>query len=385
MRTALKVVESAFQECVIELPQDGEAHSLHGAVPYPLSIRHPICAHFIDRYSRKGGTVLDPFCGSGATPLETNLRGRVAFFSDRSSFAVKLARSKIEASDITEVTLRLQQYNLRRPINVKSFDQLFAPFYDLNTFREIVNLRSAIQAQYDRTARFMELLAIGLLHGHSAGYFSVYSLPQVSLTPQDQVGLNIKRNQSPDYRAVAPRLLRKACSVLRDGIPSILRHVEIKNRYAACDARNLSYVTSSSVDLCVTAPPGPLYRDPASQMWLRLWFAGVTEGSLGEPGFEYGDVPSWRDFMNEWLLELARVTRSSGRAVLELSDVSLGGKPLRVDRELLALVNEQLGRYWEPEVSFTPKARSTALQNSLDAQEDPRAAQRSRILVLKRR
>jgi len=387
---ALKVVESAFFTKEVELWSDAsenESYSLHYAISFPYGIRPEIPAFFIQRFSQNSDVVLDPFCADGAVALEANLRGRLAYFSDLNPLSLRLARAKVEASDITDVTLRLQQINLRRPINVKLFDEVFSPFFDLDTFRELVNLRHFVHENADRTSRFIELIALSLLHGHSAGYFSVYSFPQIALSPAEQHKLNLKRGQVADYRAIVPRILRKTASVLRDGIPSCARQASLKNRFALTDARDLAFVPSASVSLIVTSPPTPLLRDFSKEMWLRAWFAGLSEKETAAPSlFRPGSVDSWREFMNECLLEFARVVKPGGRVVLDLCDVPLDGETVSLDREVRELVLAGFSKFFEAEGLLVHKPKSAQhLKDSLKERSDPKARSRERILVLRRR
>ncbi len=420
-KVALRVVESEFQVRDLELRtlsgsqkgyQPGSekgGHSLHYVIPSHGALNPDVVASFIDRYTAKDEVVFDPFCSAGTTALQANLMGRIAYFSDVDPLGVKIARAKIEPADLTEVTLRVQQVNLRRPINAKLFDEIFSPFYDLNTFREIYNLRTFLQQNYDRVSRFIELAALSLLHGHSAGYFSVYTFPQLSLSPREQEEMNLKRGQTPDYRAVIPRILRKVSSILRDGLPSAMRNVSFKNRFAASDSRSIGFVPTASVDMIMTTPPRPRCFSNSdgennrqnivanakstqkeldnSGLWLQSWFAGLNRESFKQEQHlrqQLAGVESWRDFMNESLLEMARVCKPGARAVLELGIEVNGKDEIYLDQELVALVNANLARYWQPECAFVYEARGTALERAHGTKgRDVNKAQR--YLVIKRR
>lgn len=394
MKAALKLIETtAFYRKEIDLCSGDaarEGHSLHYVVSCPEPFPVEVPAYFVDRFSKRGDVVLDPFCGTGITPLEAALRGRVPYASDVNSLAVRISAAKLTPVDISEVTLALQRLNLRRPIDLKLYHEHFAPFYDIETFREVVNLRAAIHATRasgrgeDRAARFIELLALGLLHGHSAGYFSAYTFPQVSLTPSEQQALNDKRHQTPDYRAVVPRVLRKAASALRDGCPSVLRSVERDARVVTADPRNLHHIASGSVDLTVTAPPIPGMRPRLRDMWLRLWFAGISGGEIHEPTFDVEDLSSWLDYMNEVLFELARVTRSRGRVVLDLAQLKVRGKAHPLDEDLLSLVDGPLARFWDAEGVLTYRRRTVKVRGE-DRSESLRSSLQNQVVVLRRR
>ena len=386
-RASLRIVErpTFYAEEIQLWANDGEqtCHSLHGALMYPESCRPELSSYFIAKYSRRGDTVLDPFCGSGTTSLEAALAGRIPFATDNNPLALKITQAKLCPVDIGDVTLRLQMLNVRRPTSLENYRALFSPFYDADTFREIQNLREFLAQRYDRIARFIELVTLGLLHGHSAGYLSTYSFPQVALSCAEQERLNLQRRQTPDYRAVVPRILRKTAMTVRDGLPSVLRQVEAQSKLALGDARDLSFVPAGSVDLVVTSPPLPGSHDYIDGMWLRLWFSNLDRQNFGRGRAVYRSVEEWRGFMNEVLLELARVVRGGGRAVLDLREVRIGSDSVCLDEDIVRLVNEDLARYWQPECLLIHHQPSAKIKNSLAEREDVRR-KGNRILVLRR-
>ena len=388
VKAALKVVESpSFYTKEVELwaADSQSSHSLHYSVPYPETFPAELPAYFISKYTRRGDVVLDPFCGSGTTALEAALQGRIPCASDSNPLAVMITQAKLFPADITEVTLWLQLVNLSRPVALEQYRQVFSPFFDIDTFREILNLRALVLDRDDKTSRFIGACALALLHGHTAGYLSAYSFPQVSLSPAEQEKLNIKRSQVPEYRAVAPRILRKAAMLGRDGVPSILSQMATHGKLHVRDARDLSYLTSASVDLVVTAPPLPCLHDYLPDMWLRLWFAGVGADDVKRRISICNSLDEWLEFMNEFLFELARVVRSGGRAVLDLREILAGGVPVCLDDALVSMVSSDLGRYWEAEVSFIQRPPVAKLRNGLKERDDNRLRNSNRMLVLRRR
>ncbi len=360
-------------------------HSIHYALSYPQQTSPEVAAFAISRFSKRGDVVLDPFLGSGTTALEALVAGRIAFGSDVNPFFVKVARAKLQPADITEVTLRLQLINVKRPVAVESFRKGFSSFFDIDTFREIVCLKEYLREREDRVSRFIELVALSLLHGHSAGYFSVYSMPHLSLSPDEQERINRKRSQSPEYRAVIPRLLRRAAMVLRDGVPSVMVQQERQSRIAVRDARDLSYAPSASVNLVCTTPPLPGARKTCVDQWLRLWFSGIEPQIASGGEATHTDLAEWRVFMNETLLELARVTRAGGRCVLDLREIQTrpGAPTIRIDEELLPIVEKELSRFWDPECLLVHQPKAPRVQNQLKARGAE--GQSHRLLVLRRR
>lgn len=341
---------------------EGEPHSLHQAISVSGQIAHEIPSWFIPHYTKRGDTVLDLFCGTGTVALEAALLGREVLACDSSALLARIAAAKLAPADITEVTLFLQSVNLRRPIDVDLYRQRFASFYDIDTFRELFNLRAYLNRDGDRVSRFVELLALGLLHGPSAGYFSAYSSPQVSLLPQEQEELNIRRRQVPDYRAVVPRILRRAATLLRDGIPSVLEMISQRSKIRCADPRNLEWIRSGQVDLIMTAPVLPGSSVKAADNWLREWFCAGSLSTRAELHFETG--ADWTDYMNQTLLEAARVTRSGGRCVLCLPEERAAQQSDRIEHALTELVSANLDRYWATECIYRASGKVTQIKDT---------------------
>lgn len=385
-KVALRLVENPTHEerevTLWRREDDDRGHSLHYLVSYPVSFPWTLPQFFISKYTQKGDIVLDPFCGSGTTLLEAGLSGRVALGVDSDPIAIRIARAKLQPSDITEVTLRVQDLNLSRPAVLNRYQEFFSPFFDVATFRELLGLRQALEGQDDSSSNFIEVLALSLLHGHSAGYFSTYTYPQIALSPHEQFQLNLKRRQTPDYRAVAPRLLRKAAIVTSDGVPVALRMRPTLHRVVEGDPRDLGFVETGSVTLTVTAVPYPGMRDLRQEQWLKVWFTGLESRPAWHPRLD--SLEAWAEYMNEILFELARVTKSGGRAVLDTREVKLASGNVYLDEELLSLVDSNLNRYWTPEVTLFQPAESGT--TSVGTQRNLASSGREyRVVVLRRR
>jgi DNA modification methylase len=387
---ALRLVETPpyYREelCLWNVNSEEETlHSLHSVNACPQGLRAEVPAYLIRKYSKRGSVVLDPFCGGGSTGLEANMVGRVAFLSDVNPLALAVAQARLSPADLAEVTLALQVLVLRRPVEMGPFGEVFKHFFDAETFREVVNLRSILSQREDRVASFIRFIALSLLHGPSAGYLSAATSNAVSVTPQEQAALNVQRAQVPEYRAVMPRILRKTASALRDGVPSVMRQVAIQNRVCAADARSLAYIPSGAVDLVVTQPPLPGPENMVREQWLKLWFLGVQSQPLSQQLWRGPSVDGWLNFMNETLIELARVVKGGGRAALALSDVVLMRKSEELDLHLIDMVQRDLQRFWYVECVITQPEPVPAVGAGTRGRRSEQVASNTKIVVLRRR
>lgn len=385
-QVALKVVEKpSFYELELELPSVGveEHHSLHYALSYPNMTAPGLTSRLLQQFSSKGDVVLDPFCGSGTTPLESCLLGRIPYFSDSNPLAVDVSRAKVAPADLAEVALSTQMLDLQRPVDCKPYEKYFSPFYDVNTYRELFNARRALSSSsYDRLKNYMQLLVLGLMHGTHAGCLSVYSPGDRCLAPAEQEELNVRRRQIPDYRSLAPRLLRRSAVLLRDGFSRVQRQMSEQARSSVCDARNLSFLSSSSVDLYLASPPKPQESSWLSRIWLELWFSELSVSET-EKGQLFGmKVSEWETFMNEVLLEGARVVRPGGKALIVCNDNGKSSWSMREGIE--AIIGEHLAGYWEAEGFLGVTSQNERTATGHTKKKTGRYEEASGVLVLRR-
>ena len=78
---------------------------------FPPELPH----YFIQRFTKVGDTVLDPFSGRGTTAVEASAQGRIGIGNDLNPLAVALSRGKISNPKLDDVISRLQ--NLKSNYN----------------------------------------------------------------------------------------------------------------------------------------------------------------------------------------------------------------------------------------------------------------------------
>ena len=71
-----------------------ETHELtHGLHPYPAKMVPQIARVLIDKFSNKGETVLDPFCGSGTVLVESLISGRDGIGVEINPLAILISKA----------------------------------------------------------------------------------------------------------------------------------------------------------------------------------------------------------------------------------------------------------------------------------------------------
>lgn len=348
----LKLVESEYYEKSIDLIGDREGtslHSLHDLISNITKLNPLTIEYFINKYTKKNDCILDPFCGFGTIALEAILKQRIAYASDIYNLAVKVTGAKLNPISFPELALELQLIDIKRLVRLGEYERYFSPFFDIDTYKEILAIREYIHENRNQVANFIEILMLGILHGPTSHFCSTPTYQEVSISPEKQHEINIKYKVQPEYRSVISRLLKKSSHVFEDLIPSFVSEISSKSKCCLQDARNLNNIPSNSVDLILTEPPLYYEDNLLKKCWLKHWFC-----NLNTPSNEYDffDEVSWGDFINEALMEFARVLKPNKRIVFILKD-SFKDKAMNSDKVLVDLINKQMSRYFIPEKCLT--------------------------------
>jgi DNA methylase len=338
-----------------------QAHSLH-EVSYRACFKPQLPAFFVERLTRPGGVVYDPFMGRGTTPLETALRGRAPWGNDLNPLSQVLLRPRLEPPTLEEVRERLATIDLdHAPDGLELFEpptEDLLAFFHPETLTALRALRAYLLEResantLDHVDRWIRMVAVNRLTGHSPGFFSVYTLPpNQAVTATAQRAINARREQTPPVREIRERILRKTRALLR-GLDAqerqTLRAVAPEARLLARPAHDTPQLPARSVDLVVTSPPFLDVVDYAADNWLRCWFCGLVPGGL-ELTVPRG-VEDWQGAMTAVFHELVRVVRPGGCVAFEVGEVRGGTVlleekvlPCAVEaglRPLLVMINQQ--------------------------------------------
>jgi hypothetical protein len=303
------------------------AHSLH-EVSYRACFKPQLPRFFIQRLTRAGDTVYDPFMGRGTTLLEAALLGRVPIGCDVNPLSTILVEPRLRPPDLEAVRRRLATIDwhaaAERPPDLLTF-------YHPETLREICALKSYLldrlqHGSFDGVDGWIRMVALNRLTGHSSGFFSVYTLPPnqaVSVTAQRKI--NADRHQAPAPRSVPTLILAKSRSLLSDHDEhshAALERVSGASRLHTCPASSTPQIASESVDLIVTSPPFLDVVDYAGDNWLRCWFAGIDPVDVNLTILK--KLEDWRLAMAQVFLELARVLTQGGHVAFEVGEVRAG-------------------------------------------------------------
>jgi hypothetical protein len=358
------------------------AHSLH-EVSYRACFKPQLPRFFIDRLTRPGQTVYDPFSGRGTTALEAALAGRVPIACDVNPLSRMLLEPRLTPPSLAEIALRLNGIPWSRN---DDFREDLLVFYHPDTLREICALRIYLReressGRLDNVDRWLRMVAVNRLTGHSSGFFSVYTLPpNQAVSAGSQAKINAKRDQVPPRRDVAKLIVTKSRSLLAD----VTRESGRAPAPRATDALLITGrasstpgIRSGSIDLVVTSPPFLDVVDYAGDNWLRCWFCDIDPRSVA---ITIAKQPAdWRNAMGEVFKELARVLRPGGIVAFEVGEVR-GGK-LRLEELVLPAA---MSAGLEPWLVVVNAQTFTKTANCWGVTNNQKGTNSNRIVVLQK-
>ena len=303
------------------------AHSLH-EVSYRACFKPQLPRFFIDRLTRPGDTVYDPFMGRGTTLLEAALLGRVPIGCDINPLSKVLVEPRLQPPLVEAVRERLSMVDWTAN---EEFPEDLLTFHHPDTLREICALKAYLlrrleEGPLDSVDAWIRMVAVNRLTGHSPGFFSVYTLPPnqaVSVTAQQKI--NADRHQIPPRRSVPKLIIAKSRSLMGDYDEStrvLLNNVAGRHRLLTEPAATTPDIESSTVDLVVTSPPFLDVVNYAGDNWLRCWFCGINPADVNLTILK--KIEDWRGAMTLVFAELTRVLRPGGHVAFEVGEVRGG-------------------------------------------------------------
>lgn len=303
------------------------AHSLH-EVSYRACFKPQLPRFFIERFTKPGDLVYDPFGGRGTTGLEAALLGRFPVSCDINPLSQLLLKPRLSPPTWDELTRRVASLPLDIEVPVPAdLDVFFHP----GTLRAITSLREYFRQRVagktlDPVDAWIQMVATNRLTGHSAGFFSVYTLPPNQATSVvAQRKINAKRNQTPPYRDIRAIILKKSKSLFRDLTDKQRRDLPVaaaRAQFVTASAEHTAAVADASIQLVVTSPPFLDVVNYREDNWLRCWFNDIDAAAL--PVWNVRRESDWQEKMSGVFRELRRVLKPGGKVAFEVGEVRGG-------------------------------------------------------------
>jgi hypothetical protein len=332
---------------------------VHGFHTYPARMHPETAARLVRAFVPAGGSVLDPFCGSGTVLVEALILGRKPIGVDLNPLAVSLASCKSRPRTRSELDNLLAQARIcaafaesRRKAKsgaTRRYSREDVTLFEPHVLLELDSLRAKLETLNDAPVRTdLSLVLSSLLVKVSRKRGDTSERTVTRRTPAGFVArLFVQKSEDLANRLAAfktrlPTPLPQPASVAED------------------DATELRTLLPRKVDAIVTSPPYAATYDYVAHHALRLRWLGLNSAafSRGELGSRstYSKIKP-REAAQKWSRELSLFFRSAARVlsvgsplVLVMADSAVGSVALRAD-EIVARTARDCG--------FEPVARAS--------------------------
>jgi len=285
---------------------------------FPPELPH----YFIQRFTKVGDKVLDPFSGRGTTAVEASAQGRIGIGNDLNPLAVALSRGKISNPKLDDVISRLQylksNYNSNEWSSKNEPDRI-RMIYHPNTLSQLCYLKAKLDWSKQGVDAFLVSVIMGAMHGQSSGFLSV-SMPNTFSMGWNYVKKYIREKnlECPD-RDVFEVVEKRVRRYLKKG------YLVGSGKIIEGDVRDLDdKIEHDSIQLLFTSPPYLKVIKYGLYNWIRLWF--LTESGSHEEVDEKLDdthaLQEYLDFMKDSLTStLPLLDRKRGISCWAIGDV----------------------------------------------------------------
>ena len=359
------------------------AHSLH-EISYRACFKPQLPRFFVERLSQPGDIVYDPFMGRGTTLVEAALMGRRPCGCDVNPLSGVLCGPRLRPPSLLQVQQALAGVDFR---DAGEMPEELLVFYHADTLRQISALRKYL-LERERTGvltsvdRWIRMVAVNRLTGHSAGFFSVYTLPpNQAVSPRAQAKINSRLNQRPSPRDVPAIILSKSRSLLRDVTPELRKRLDDlagSARIVVGASSATPSIEDNSVALVVTSPPFLDVVDYKGDNWLRCWFCGIDASAV--PVTLARQTDTWKAFVTSTLSELRRVLRPGGHVAFEVGEVR--GGALRLEE---VVVPAAIAAGLEPVLVLVNAQQFTKTANCWGVTNNSKGTNTNRVVLLRKR
>ena len=324
--------DSLYQVGEFWTSKQRQGHRIH-EISYRACFKPQLPRFFIEKYTKRGDIVYDPFMGRGTTPVEAALLDRVPYGNDLSPVSTALTEPRLNTPELGQISKRLSEITWRKEGNIEN-EELLA-FYHPSTLRLLEGLRSYFLQQsftgLDRVDSWIRMVALNRLTGHSPGFFSVYTMPpNQAVTVKRQLIINARRKQSPVEKNVPGLIWKKSKALLARGGVRSKRSLLLQD-----SADSTPRIGDCEVDLVVTSPPFVNVVDYRTDNWLRHWF--ISDEEYPEMSI-HRKVEDWQAFISDVLRELCRILKVGGLIAFEVGEVRKG--KVRLEENVIAASSE---------------------------------------------
>ncbi|HNL08186.1 MAG TPA: hypothetical protein PKH93_11480, partial [Chitinophagales bacterium] len=221
---------------------------------YPAMMIPQIAARLIDKYGRAKQTLFDPYCGTGTSLLEANLKGINAIGTDLNPLARMISMAKTSLINLQILDLYLKDFN----------DFCFSLLFDLTpksiVIPEIKNINYWFDKKVQEKLALIKSFIQQISDDKVALFFKIAfseTVRESSWTRNSEFKMfRMTEEQMKKFNPDVLGLMQNKLARNRKGLKELLTQVIAQSQVFDFDTvKTIEKIPSESIDLVVTSPP----------------------------------------------------------------------------------------------------------------------------------
>ena len=223
----------------------------HGIHTYPAMFIPQVARRLLQRYSKKGDTICDIFCGSGTALVENRLLGRNSYGIDLNPLAIFLAKAK--TTEINPSRLQKEYFALLNKIEKIKDSEIIKPdFFNLdfwfkeNVIIKLAKIKKAINEIKEKKVKYFFLVSFSeTVRRSSNGKNGEFKLVRIK---KDKL-----KNYNPNVLNIFKQKTETNIKGMADFYQDVDKKIWTKPIYG--DSSQDNNIKEKSIDCIITSPP----------------------------------------------------------------------------------------------------------------------------------
>jgi DNA modification methylase len=267
------------ENCTSDIRTNYLTHGIHS---YTAKFIPHMPRYFIEKYTKEGEIVLDPFAGSGTTLLEANLLGRNALGIDINPLAVLIGRVKTTSIKKEELEKAnrflfdaLNKSKKSHKVNFPNINHWFndQSIYDLGKIKYVINELYKNKQTNKKLKNFFDICFSSIIRKSS---FADPSNPKTYCSPR------MRKLKKEGYKFDPIKYFKEAViknSKLIYMLDDSLKKFKVKSHFIPTNTTlNIRLPSwTKRVDLIVTSPPYANAQEYFRNFKLELFWLGLVD------------------------------------------------------------------------------------------------------------
>jgi len=270
---------------------------------------------YIEKYSRPGDTVIDPFCGRGTSNYISNLLGRDSIGCDVNPVAWVYSKSKTDpAKQLGRLYGRVDEIWSLRKLSDREPENEFQAFaWSPDVLAFLNSARRQLDWRKSKVDWTLAGIILVYLHGKLGGGLSNQMRQSKSMAPEYAVRWWKERNMGPPKLDPVQFIKSRILWRYEKGV----RTIRGKSQIFLGDARTkLGQLQNVGASLLITSPPYKGITNYEYDNWIRLWLLGGPALPSWKQGQRYMNKDRYEEMINGVFAKAKGLMTDNGHLVV---------------------------------------------------------------------